>query len=135
MKGRFTDEYGPRNSGFHYGQDIANSKGTDIHAMKDGVVLLVMEAYKEVSRGKYIYIDHGNGYRALYQHNDINLVQTGSIVQQGQVIAKIGDTGSRGSFHLHVELYENVPNDKFLTSMSPESELRKYSKPPKKYLP
>ena len=131
--GRFTDGYGAR-SGAHYGQDIANGRGTDIVAMKDGVVLKVMETYTpDEGRGKYLYIDHGNGYRALYQHNDSNMdLKVGDQVKQGQVIAKMGNTG-KGGFHLHVELYENIPNDKYLNSMSPEAESRKYTVNPASY--
>jgi len=59
-------------------------------------------------------------------------LKRGDQVKQGQVIAKMGDTG-KGGIHLHIELYENMPNDKFFLNMSPEAESRKLAVNPVSY--
>ena len=57
--------------------------------------------------GNYVKIDHGNGEYTLYAHMAQNsiIVRAGDIVEQGQVIGKVGHTGSSTGAHLHFEIY------------------------------
>jgi murein DD-endopeptidase MepM/ murein hydrolase activator NlpD len=103
----------------HRGIDIAVPNGTPVRAIADGVVFKTAEINDD-GRGYYVYIDHGNGIRAVYQHNSKNLVVKGDHINQGDHIALVGDTGSATGPHLHLELmfgvgdtYENprIPYD------------------------
>lgn len=95
----------------HGGTDISytNVYGQDIIAADGGVV--VVAAWRQGtsygSYGKYVLIDHGGGYQTLYAHCSELLVQPGDIVKQGQVIAKVGNTGRSTGPHLHFELQVN----------------------------
>ncbi len=57
--------------------------------------------------GNYVKIDHGNGEYTLYGHMARNsiTVMAGDIVEQGQVIGKVGNTGNSTGAHLHFEIY------------------------------
>jgi murein DD-endopeptidase MepM/ murein hydrolase activator NlpD len=91
---------------FHYGTDFAAWSGTDILAFAAGTVLAAGESD---SYGKYIMIDHGDGYETLYAHCSQLNVSAGESVQAGQKIALVGATGQATGPHLHFELlHDNV---------------------------
>jgi murein DD-endopeptidase MepM/ murein hydrolase activator NlpD len=88
-------------------------------AIADGKVFKTAEIDDD-GRGYYVYIDHGNGVRAVYQHHSKNLVVKGDHVSQGDIIALVGDTGAATGYHLHLELmlgvtdtydYPHIPYD------------------------
>jgi len=85
---------------FHRGWDIACWLGTDIRASKSGTV--VISTYHS-SYGNYVVIDHGGGVSTVYAHASKLLVAKGDKVQKGDVIAKVGTTGSSTGYHLHFE--------------------------------
>lgn len=89
---------------FHYGIDIPAYRGTDIYASKAGKVLI---AKYHSSYGNYVLIDHGDGYQTLYAHSSKLYVKAGEYVEQGQVIAAVGTTGSSNGNHLHFEVRVN----------------------------
>ena len=100
----FADNY-YHTSHWHRGIDIPVASGTDVYASKSGTVALVVG--DNSSRGRYLVIDHGNGYYSEYQHLQSVSVSKGNVVKQGQVIAKSGKTnGTRkgGAAHLHFEI-------------------------------
>lgn len=88
----------------HRGVDIGASYGADIVAAEDGVVTI---AKYNSSYGRYIVINHGNGYTTLYAHNSQLLVSVGQKVSRGQVIAKAGSTGNSTGPHCHFEVSYN----------------------------
>lgn len=88
----------------HYGIDIPAYRGTDIYASKSGKVLI---AKYHTSYGYYVLLDHGNGYHTLYAHASKLYVKAGDYVEQGQVIAAVGSTGSSTGNHLHFEVRVN----------------------------
>ena len=92
------------NNKFHYGIDIPAYRGTDIYASKAGKVLI---AKYHTSYGNYVLIDHGDGYHTLYAHASKLYVKAGDYVDQGQVIAAVGTTGSSTGNHLHFEVRIN----------------------------
>ncbi len=86
---------------FHSGIDIPAYAGTDIYASKAGYVLIAKYHY---SYGNYVLLDHGDGTQTLYAHASKLYVKAGQYVDQGQVIAAVGTTGSSTGNHLHFEL-------------------------------
>ena len=92
------------NNKFHYGIDIPAYRGTDIYASKAGKVLI---AKYHSSYGNYVLIDHGNGYQTLYAHASKLYVKAGDYVDQGQLIAAVGTTGTSTGNHLHFEVRVN----------------------------
>ena len=66
-------------------------------------------AYASSSYGEYVVINHGDGYVTLYAHmqRGSRTVKEGDIVKQGQVLGKVGMTGSATGNHLHLELRIN----------------------------
>ena len=92
---------------YHYGTDFAANTGTAITAFADGVIVAAGDSD---SYGKYIIIDHGDGYSTLYAHCSELCMGCGN-VSKGDVIAKVGSTGAATGPHLHFEL---MCNDTYL---------------------
>lgn len=74
--------------------------------------------------GNYLYIDHGiykgEYYRTVYAHlypNSIT-VKTGQKVGKGQVIGRVGTTGSSTGYHLHYEIRHGTKSNS-LTADNP----------------
>lgn len=83
---------------FHLALDIAAPKGTEIAAFADGVVRYIGESD---DFGLYLMIDHDNGVASFYAHCSKLLVQKGDIVDCGETVALVGDTGNATGHHLH----------------------------------
>ena len=90
---------------YHAGIDIAAPIGTPIYAAASGRVIKVVKL--DWSYGWYLVIDHGNGFEGLYAHCSQFAVSVGDRVEQGEVIASIGNTGRTTGPHLHFELSLN----------------------------
>ena len=84
--------------------DLANSIGTPIRAALAGKVVAVtaLGGY-----GKMIMIQHERGFRTLYGHLNSFNVQLGQYVSQGQIIARMGNTGRSTGPHLHFSVLLN----------------------------
>ncbi|OGF21547.1 hypothetical protein A2316_04315 [Candidatus Falkowbacteria bacterium RIFOXYB2_FULL_38_15] len=93
----------------HVGLDIAGPKNSSIYAAKAGTVEVAQAGWNN-GYGTYIIIDHGGGVKTLYGHNNKLLVLVGDVVEAGQEIGKMGNTGNvRGvtGIHLHFEVRIN----------------------------
>lgn len=88
----------------HGGLDIAYPKGTTVHAVQSGTVII---AQYNSSYGNYVVINHGGGISTLYAHASELLVSAGDTVSQGQAISKVGSTGDSTGNHLHIEFIVN----------------------------
>jgi septal ring factor EnvC (AmiA/AmiB activator) len=54
--------------------------------------------------GQLLILDHGGGYLSLYGHNSQLFKGVGDVVQPGDVIAGVGDSGGRAQTGLYVEI-------------------------------
>ena len=105
-----TSPYGYRDHPFtgkwelHVGTDFRAAMGTQVQSCSSGNILSIgrLEDY-----GKYIIIEHRNGYTSLYGHLNKILVQKGQMVQEGQIIGESGNTGYSTGPHLHFEIRKN----------------------------
>ena len=85
----------------HLGIDISAPAGTPIVAAAKG---RVTRSSWVVGYGLTIEIDHGFGFTTLYSHASELVVQAGENVTRGQVIAKVGSTGTATAPNLHYEV-------------------------------
>ncbi len=105
--GRISDSWGLRmhpilnRIEFHMGIDISNNLGTAIYATASGVVKKV--EYED-GYGKFIRLDHENGYETIYAHLYSAQVNPGDRVEKGQIIGLMGSTGLSTGPHLHYEV-------------------------------
>ena len=82
----------------HYGLDIAAPTGSPVYAPADGVVTL---AYDDMYfSGGTLVLDHGQGLSSSFLHLSRLLVEAGTHVRQGDLIAEIGATGRASGPHL-----------------------------------
>jgi len=88
----------------HTGVDIGGEAGDAIHAADDGVVVSAgwLGGY-----GNATVIDHGGGIATLYGHQSQILVSEGERVTRGEVIGRVGCTGTCTGPHLHFEVRIN----------------------------
>lgn len=87
----------------HQGIDIANSTGTPIVAVADGVIISSGPAQ---GFGLWVRIRHNDGTITTYGHNNENTVTVGQTVAAGQEIATVGNRGESTGPHLHFEVQE-----------------------------
>ena len=88
----------------HKGIDFAGKQGDSVIATGSGVVSWAAERY---GYGRLIEIDHGDGFKTRYGHNEKLLVEVGDVVDKGQVIAKMGSSGRSTGPHVHYEILKN----------------------------
>ena len=99
VSGPVTSGFGPRWGRMHTGIDISAGTGTPIRAAKGGTVI---SAGSNGGYGLAVVVDHGGGFSTLYAHMSSMSVSGGS-VSQGEVLGKVGCTGSCTGPHLHFE--------------------------------
>ncbi|WP_293320518.1 M23 family metallopeptidase [Mycobacterium sp.] len=100
-KGIFTSNFGYRWGVLHAGIDLANSIGTPIYAVSDGVVI---EAGPAGGYGMLVKLRHADGTVTLYGHVNTTLVSVGQQVMAGDQIATMGNRGNSTGPHLHFEV-------------------------------
>ncbi len=119
-----------RSNHFHMGLDIKSSRGSSgdpIYASATGKVSRILVS--RTGYGNAIYIDHPNGYTTVYGHlNSFNekiseIVReqqyalqsfelnyypdsNSIVINQGDLLGYMGNTGSSGGPHLHFEIRE-----------------------------
>ncbi|MGI8614049.1 MAG: peptidoglycan DD-metalloendopeptidase family protein [Nocardioidaceae bacterium] len=77
-------------------------EGSPALASAPGQVTTV-ENLGDTSYGRYIVVDHGNGWSTLYAHLDTQWVVPGQWVDQGDYVGLVGGTGNITGPHLHFE--------------------------------
>ncbi len=107
VQGRVIGTFGLSDAGRRNdGVNIAAPVGTPVRAAGDGEVVYrgsELEGY-----GNLLLIKHEDGFVTAYAHNDAMLVKKGDRVRKGQVIAKVGQTGSANEPQLHFEIRQNL---------------------------
>jgi murein DD-endopeptidase MepM/ murein hydrolase activator NlpD len=107
ISGSITSRFGVLSSirsSAHTGLDIGASTGTPIAAAASGTVTF---SGKKNSYGYLITIDHGNGVLTYYAHCSALYKSVGEVVEQGDIIAAVGNTGNSTGPHLHIEVRVN----------------------------
>ena len=87
----------------HAGLDLMGSRGEPIYAIDSGTV--TRSGYQ--SNGSLILDITGSRGMYFYGHFDKILVGYGASIKAGQLIGYMGDTGSPGAVHLHLEVRPN----------------------------
>ncbi|KEO85270.1 M23 family metallopeptidase [Tumebacillus flagellatus] len=91
----------------------ADDLGDTVVASAAGTVSVVKDL-GSTSYGKYIVIDHGNGWTTYYAHLNTQTVSVGQSVKQGQKIGTVGSTGGSTGPHLHFEERSNGVTQKIV---------------------
>ena len=107
VKGKIVYFFGPYKNNefnvvnFRSGIVIQAERGEPIRAVFNGKVLYAswFKGY-----GNMIIIDHGDNYYTVYAHAEELFVSKDDMVENGEVVATVGDTGSLTGPNLHFEV-------------------------------
>ena len=85
----------------HPGLDLGSKAGDDIRAVFDGTVVYAswMRGY-----GLTAIVDHGSELLSIYAHASVLTVEQGETVRKGQLLGKVGETGSLQGPFLYFEM-------------------------------
>ena len=109
-KGYLSSGFGIRNDPFtgnptlHRGVDFAGKEGDPVVATASGIVTWSGERF---GYGLMVEIEHANGYRTRYAHAKSLHAEIGQLVNKGQKIATIGNTGRSTGPHVHYEVLKD----------------------------
>jgi lipoprotein NlpD len=105
VRGKILQTYSEQSNGI----DIAGKIGQAVKTTAAGVVVYAGNGL--ANYGNLIIIKHNDEYLSAYAHNNQLLVQEGSRVQAGQVIAHMGNTGTdRVKLHFEIRKAGNPVN-------------------------
>lgn len=103
VSGKLISGFGPKGGKRQNdGINIAAPAGAPVRAAEAGVVVYAgnqLRAY-----GNLILVLHDGGWTTAYAHNGALLVGRGTVVERGQVIARVGSSGNVGAPQSHFEL-------------------------------
>ncbi len=118
----------------HHGLDMPNPIGESVRAAGSGTVIwaadTLIENIEDVpsfqnspAYGNVVMIEHDFGYRGqsiytLYAHLSAVLVRQGQLVESGDVIGLIGNTGRVSGPHVHFEV--RVGGDRYGDTVNPK---------------
>lgn len=88
------------------GINIAAPIGAPVRAAADGEV--VYRGNELDGYGNLLLVKHSDGWVSAYAHTDAILVRRGDMVRRGQVIAKVGRSGSVDRPQLHFQLRKDL---------------------------
>lgn len=108
LTGTISGEFDPKIE--HFGIDLIAPKNTVVNAVMDGTV--IMSAYT-TEDGHVIQVQHDHNLISSYKHNSTVFKKVGDVIEAGDAIAVIGDSGDHSEGpHLHFELWlGGVPVD------------------------
>lgn len=111
IRGEILSTFGPKPDGRRNdGINIAADEGDSVRAAAGGTVVYAggeLQGY-----GELVLIRHDGGWVTAYAHNSRLLVAEGDRVEQGQLIAEAGSTGSVDTSQVHFEIRRGVtPED------------------------
>ena len=154
---RITNTFGPGRPGsfivdaesFHDGIDISSFCGARITAAHDGVVLgagrrteglmgwvgdlgaFRAKVEEEQAWGRQaitVVVDDGNGYRSVYAHLGLAVVEAGEVVRAGDLVGYEGASGNATGCHLNYALFD--PEEDATIALDPKI-ARKTKLPPR----
>ncbi len=107
VSGAISSDFGGRSSPwgggwqFHAGLDIRASHGAPVSAAGGGTVVYAgrMRGY-----GNMVVVDHGFELKTVYAHLSAIFTDRGRLVEPGEVIGAVGQTGRATGPHLHYEV-------------------------------
>jgi len=110
VSGKITSTFGTRTHPVfktkttHTGIDISAPKGTAINAADAGEILFTgwLRGY-----GQVVIIDHGANLTTVYAHMSKIETVEGAQVKRGQLVGRVGSTGTSTGNHLHFETRVN----------------------------
>jgi murein DD-endopeptidase MepM/ murein hydrolase activator NlpD len=85
----------------HEGVDIPGKVGTKIKAVAGGIVV---DSKWVGGYGNMVEVKHADGYTTRYAHNQKNIVKVGEVIEKGDVVALLGNTGRSTGPHVHFEV-------------------------------
>jgi murein DD-endopeptidase MepM/ murein hydrolase activator NlpD len=88
----------------HTGVDFTATYGAPVQAIFDGIVTRASYYY---GYGHCVDIKHRSGYSSRYAHLSGYSVRCGAYVKKGQIIGRVGTSGTSTGSHLHLELARN----------------------------
>ena len=103
LSGYISQKFDPSQK--HFAIDIVAKENEPVKSVASGVVI-----FSEWSSdtGYVIILEHKQGYLSVYKHNESLNNTQGDIVQAGDVIATVGNTGEYSTgYHLHFELWND----------------------------
>lgn len=103
VDGRYRRLFGKRRQGEIRWKGVLfdSASGRPVSAIHQGKVL-----YADWLKGMglVIVLDHGDGYMSLYGHNQALLKQAGDVVESGETISLVGQSGGQQSAGLYFEM-------------------------------
>lgn len=103
VQGKVIAKFGATADGLRNdGINIAAPEGAPVMAAADGTVAYAGNQLRGF--GNLILVRHQNGLITAYAHNQSMLVEKGAKVKRGDVIARVGSTGSVDKPQLHFEI-------------------------------
>jgi murein DD-endopeptidase MepM/ murein hydrolase activator NlpD len=100
--GIISSEYGERWGKMHKGLDLAADAGEPVYAIAAGEVIYAGDGLR--GYGNVVIMRHDRRYSSLYAHNSELKVKQGDHVEQGTLIALLGNTGHSTGPHVHFEI-------------------------------
>lgn len=103
VKGTVSEGYDSKAK--HYAVDVVTIKDSPVKAVADGTVIF---AEWTAATGYVIILKHDNNLISVYKHNAMLTKEQGEIVNAGEVIGTVGNTGEFTTGpHLHFELWRD----------------------------
>ncbi len=103
VQGEVIQRFGSQDGGLHNdGINIAAARGTAVRAADNGVVAYVGNELRGF--GNLLLIKHADNWVTAYAHVDTILVDRGEQVQRGEVVGRVGNSGSVSRPQLHFEV-------------------------------
>ncbi len=103
VKGTVSEGYDSKTK--HYAVDVVTIKDSPVKAISHGTVIF---AEWTAATGYVIILKHDNNLISVYKHNAMLTKEQGEIVNAGEVIATVGNTGEFTTGpHLHFELWRD----------------------------
>jgi murein DD-endopeptidase MepM/ murein hydrolase activator NlpD len=123
-----------RTTDFHKGLDLSAPTGTPVYATADGVVTFsgrypISQSVAWWRFGNVVVVNHADRFITIYAHCDSTAVARGQKVRQGEVIARVGNTGWSTNAHLHYEIRSDLEQPGTYSPIDPRIYILDYQWP------